>query len=104
MPKAPPSHSPSKPKAIRHNPRGTGATERQQRRAMHTGSKAWRQQRLRVLARDRFKCRKCGQFGDQVDHIHNDAHEVVTDDRLQTLCLRCHSAKTMTELNKGMRR
>jgi len=61
---------------------------------MHTGSKGWRIQRLRVLRRDMFICRACGKFGDQVDHIHDDADQHVTDDRLQTLCQPCHSRKT----------
>ena len=66
---------------------------------MHTGSKGWKLQRARVLARDEYLCRHCGAFGDQVDHIHDNAHEVVDDDQLQTLCLPCHSAKTMRQLN-----
>jgi 5-methylcytosine-specific restriction endonuclease McrA len=82
-----------------HNPRGKEATNRQRRRAMHTGSKGWKLQRARVLARDEYTCQHCGQFGDQVDHIHGDAHEHVTDDRLQVLCLKCHSRKTMGVLN-----
>lgn len=70
---------------------------RQAKRALNTGSKAWRIQRLRVLTRDLFKCSVCGMFGDQVDHIHNNAHEHVSDDELQTLCRQHHSEKTAIE-------
>lgn len=99
MPRKAPTHNPSKPRTPKHNPRGKDATNRQRRRAMHTGSKGWKLQRARVLARDEYTCQHCGQFGDQVDHKHDNAHEVTTDDELQTLCLRCHSAKTMKALN-----
>lgn len=77
----------------------TAPSNRQERRALHTGSKAWRAQRMRVLIRDRYTCQAlaCGQWGDQVDHIHGNASEMVSDDQLQTLCLRCHSAKTAKE-------
>lgn len=69
---------------------------------MHTGSKAWRLLRLAVLQRDGYTCRTCKQFGDQVDHIDGDSHNNEPSN-LQCLCLRCHSAKTMTELNEAMR-
>ena len=103
MPKAPAKHQPLRVKAARHNPRGQGATERQRKRAMHTGRKGWRLQRLRVLQRDSFTCAECGKYGDQVDHIHGNAHEIVGDEQLQTLCLTHHSAKTMREVNKANR-
>lgn len=70
---------------------------RQARRALHTASKEWRQQRLRVLARDLYTCKACGRYGDHVDHIRSNAHEHVADDALQTLCLPCHSRKTAVE-------
>lgn len=103
MPKAAKIHRPHVTRAPKHNPRGKDATNRQRKRAHHTGSKAWRQQRARVLIRDLFVCKACGHYGDQVDHIHNNALQDVTDDQLQTLCLPCHSSKTMTETN-GARR
>lgn len=99
MPRKAPVHRPYKPKTPMHNARGRDATDRQRRRAMHTGSKGWKLQRARVLARDEYTCRQCGRFGDQVDHINSNAHVLVTDDELQTLCLICHSAKTMREMN-----
>lgn len=75
---------------------------RQRRRAMHTGSKGWRLLRLQVLVRDSYLCRSCRQFGDQVDHMDGDSHNNVPSN-LQVLCLRCHSAKTMGEMNEANR-
>lgn len=69
---------------------------RQTRRGLHTGSKAWRIIRGLVLDRDRYKCKACGKFGDQVDHIDNDSHNNDIGN-LQTLCLACHSSKTSAE-------
>lgn len=74
-----------------------GAPSRQAGRALHTGSKAWRIQRVRVLVRDRYTCQVCGQFGNHVDHKHGNADEIVGDEQLQTLCQQCHSAKTAKE-------
>jgi len=71
--------------------------DRQTTRALHTGSKAWQLQRARVLLRDRYCCRTCGRFGDQVDHINGDASQHVEDDALQTLCRKHHSEKTARE-------
>lgn len=103
MPRAPRIHRPYVAKCPKYNSRGKSATNRQRRRALHTGSKAWKQQRARVLIRDLFVCQACGHYGDQVDHIKGNAHEDVSDDELQTLCLPCHSSKTMTEQNEARR-
>lgn len=103
MPHKAPTHRPHRTTAPKFNARGEGPTERQRRRAMHTGSKGWRMQRERVLLRDRYTCQHCGCYGDQVDHIHGDAEQVVTDDRLQVLCLGCHSQKTAREQNEQRR-
>jgi 5-methylcytosine-specific restriction endonuclease McrA len=98
MPYAPPQHNPRKGKAPRH----LVVKNRQQTRAMHTGSKAWRALRLQVLVDEAYTCRKCGGFGDQVDHDDgDDSNNARTN--LQCLCLRCHSAKTMTAVNKARR-
>ena len=100
MPKAFSHHTSARTGAKRHNPRGQGPTERQKRRAMHTGSKAWRQIREQVLIRDNYTCAECGRYGDQVDHIDGDSHNNPADgSNWQTLCLRDHSAKTMRESN-----
>jgi len=98
MPKAPPIHKPKRAKAPRHMEPGN----RQRRRAMHTGSKAWKILRLQVLARDRYICADCGQFGDQVDHVDGDSHNN-DPDNLKTRCIRCHSSKTRREQNEATR-
>lgn len=92
MPTKAPTHKPRPVKAKTH-----GRQDRQQRRALHTGSRTWRLQRERVLVRDLYTCKHCGRYGDQVDHIHGDADRHVDDEALQTLCLPCHSRKTATE-------
>ena len=95
MPTAFKGHSPYRAKAQKH---AKPAESRQTRRAMHTGSKAWRALRESILIRDSYQCAKCGKFGDQVDHKDGDSHN--NDPRnLQVLCLRDHSAKTMREMN-----
>lgn len=101
MPYAPPIHRPWKQgKAPRH----MVVKNRQQTRAMHTGSKAWQAIRQQVLIRDSYTCAECGQYGDQVDHIDGDSHNNPTDgSNWQTLCHSHHSAKTMRELNKARR-
>ena len=98
MPKAPPIHKPRTAKAPRHMQTGN----RQRRRAMHTGSKAWQQLRLVILQRDNYLCTDCGRFGDQVDHDDGDSHNN-DPDNLKTRCLRCHSSKTRKEQNAAAR-
>ena len=61
-----------------------------------TGStQAWRKIRQQALERDHHTCQNCGDEGNQVDHIVERRHGG-TDDlhNLQTLCVRCHQAKT----------
>lgn len=70
--------------------------DRQGRRDLNTGSKAWRSIRIGILQRDRYTCRDCGRFGGHVDHIDGD-NANHSADNLQTLCLPCHSRKTATE-------
>lgn len=92
---------PSLPPVHRHKPTGaprhTRDGERQAKRYYHTAHTQWLAQRQRVLIRDAYQCRDCGQWGNHVDHIDNNAHEDVTDDRLQTLCIVCHGRKTRSE-------
>lgn len=96
MPRSAPTHKPQRAAVPRHNAQGTGPRERQQRRAMHTGSKAWRQLREQILQRDACTCAACGGYGDQVDHVDGDSHN--NDMRnLQTLCIVCHGRKTREE-------
>lgn len=94
MPNRPPVHKAYRVKVPQHNARGNEATNRQTRRALHTGSKAWRLQRQRVLIRDLFTCQACKGYGDQVDHMNGNAEVMVGDEELQTLCGPCHSRAT----------
>lgn len=65
-------------------------------------SKRWKAVRLQVKRRDGWRCVQCGARDRlEVDHIqpvrtHPDlAYEL---DNLQTLCCRCHAAKTRLEV------
>jgi len=98
MPDAPPSYVP------RHKRNGnttgrvhhaTGTTRSST--ALGYGY-AWERLRLFVLQDEHYICRKCGQFGNQCDHIVP-KRLGGTDDRsnLQCLCIRCHSIKTTGE-------
>lgn len=71
---------------------------RQGKRELHTGSKAWRLIRERILLRDGYTCqaKACGRYGNQVDHISGDDSDS-RDSNLQTLCKKCHSSKTARE-------
>ena len=96
----PPTHRPAIISAPKHNPRGKEARNRQRRRALNTGSKAWRSIRQDVLIRDCYTCAVCGSYGDQVDHMDGDSHNN-DEANLQTLCTSDHSAKTRREQNEA---
>ena len=93
MPMAPPKHQ--RPAIGKRHGQRT-PVERQASRALHTGSKAWRILRRRILVRDRYTCADCGLFGDQVDHINGDSHDN-SESNLACRCASCHSAKTARE-------
>ena len=67
-----------------------------------TSSKRWRGLRHLALQRDGFRCRKCGAVGRlEVDHIKPErTHPELrwSLENLQSLCRRCHSAKTAKEI------
>lgn len=69
---------------------------RQTKRGLHTASPAWRAIRRDILQRDRCTCRHCGQYGNQVDHVNGDSHDQ-RPENLQTLCVQCHSRKTLAD-------
>lgn len=96
MPARAPTHRPAQTNARRHTPE---EQDRQARRALNTGSTRWRRLRAQVLARDLYQCRRCGQHGNQVDHVDGDASRNDLDN-LQVLCASCHSRKTAIE-NSG---
>lgn len=76
---------------------------RQARRALNTGSRAWAKIRAEVLTRDEYVCKHCGQYGNHVDHIDNNSHNNALSN-LQTLCVSCHSVKTAQEQAGGISR
>lgn len=57
--------------------------------------KDWPSRRRRVLARDGYRCRKCGGHASEVDHIIPDDDHSLPN--LQSLCTPCHKAKTSAE-------
>lgn len=73
------------------------ATERQQRRFLHTGSKRWRAIREQVLAGEPL-CRDCKRMGRitpaiEVDHVSGDTADN-RPENLAPLCKSCHSHRT----------
>lgn len=99
MPTLPPKHSRPRAKAERHGQ----VKDRQANRALNTSSREWRYIRACVLLEERYTCRACGKFGDQVDHIDGKAQhrDDYRRENLQTLCHRCHSAKTIRGINEA---
>lgn len=98
MPVRAPVHRAAAPMTRRHQPQ----YQRQAKRALHTGSKAWRTLRALVLAEDPLcqECRKQSPMritpATDVDHIDGDATNNARSN-LQGLCRPCHSAKTAAE-------
>jgi len=93
MPRRAPQHRAYVPAARTHAPK---QESRQKRRALHTGSKAWRTLRAVVLADELYLCRQCGRYGDHVDHIDGDAANNARGN-LAVLCRACHATKTAKE-------
>lgn len=95
MPARAPQHRPYAPSIKQHKSDKPQAS-RQKKRALHTGSKAWRLLRAQVLVEELYLCRQCGKSGDHVDHINGDA----TDNsrgNLAVMCRSCHAIKTARE-------
>jgi 5-methylcytosine-specific restriction endonuclease McrA len=63
--------------------------------------KRWKIKRLKILKRDRFRCKVCGYFGKKVD-VHHLKYQgepwEVEDKYLITLCRYCHRIVHMPEL------
>lgn len=80
---------------------GVSQQNRQKRRGLHTYSPEWLRLRETVLQRDAYTCASCAGYGNHVDHINNNSHDN-RECNLQTLCQRCHSAKTAAEQSGGV--
>lgn len=55
-------------------------------------SSEWKEKRLLVLKRDKFKCQSCGGIG---QHIHHLSYETVFNEDINdlvTLCINCHKS------------
>src|SRR5690554_4878665 len=113
MPRKAPKHTPNKKRAkVYRTPEERKQTaDRQKRRALHTGSKTWRQMRAAVLM-DEPLCRYCKQRkppkltpATEVDHADGDTWNNDLDN-LVPACKPCHARKTAREDggfgNRGM--
>ena len=60
----------------------------------------WEQTRRRILDRDGWRCRSCGRYGHECDHIIPlmNGGAVLRESNLQTLCSACHVKKTRGEM------
>lgn len=107
MPRAPSRCSPTCPKPIikygkceDHQPEKK-AWAGSNRDSAFRQSAEWQRQRRRVLHRDKYSCQLCGASDSRhVDHIipqYYTGREQVTDEELQTLCEKCHAAKSSFE-------
>ena len=63
----------------------------------------WSKVRLAVLDRDSWCCQKCGNYGNEADHIKRiiDGGPVWEMGNIQTLCRDCHIAKSADEKRGG---
>jgi hypothetical protein len=99
---------PKAPATYQRIPRAEQESRWASRQAARRGAyqtPGWKWRRKQVLQRDRWRCRICGRPVDkyaQVDHVVPaiEPDDVNCDtDKLQTLCLECHSRKTRLEMN-----
>jgi 5-methylcytosine-specific restriction enzyme A len=70
--------------------------------AVVTSRKRWKAVRWKALQRDGFKCVKCGARGRlEVDHVlpvRTHPHLAYELGNTQSLCVSCHSKKTIQEI------
>ena len=98
-------HAPAPYRPPGRRPDQRSAHKLKQREQYHTT--AWRRLRAWVLERDLHLCQHCGSpvgASGHVDHIRpvRTADEVICDEsNLQTLCEKCHNAKTAKEMHGG---
>ena len=69
------------------------------RKGERPSRRRWAKVRLAVLDRDSWCCQKCGNYGNEADHIKRleDGGAVYDESNLQTLCRGCHITKTGDE-------
>ncbi len=67
-------------------------------------ARRWTHLRRAILERDGWRCRECGAYGNEVDHIRplHKGGDPWDSDNLQTLCRSCHIAKTARENRRPM--
>lgn len=106
MPRAPMRCSPSCPNPVTfkgkcndHQPVRIPWENKREREFLKSAE--WERQRRRVLFRDDYICQLCGAHDARhVDHIiptWYTKQEQVRDEELQTLCAKCHAAKSSFE-------
>ena len=67
----------------------------------HVGNTKWAKIRKQVLDAENWKCRLCGTYANEVDHIepiYKGGSEYETEN-LQAICRGCHIQKTKQERN-----
>ena len=59
----------------------------------------WARVRAAVLERDNWRCRACGGYGDECDHVTplHKGGAAYDEGNLQCLCRTCHIAKTAAD-------
>ena len=62
-------------------------------------SRQWKRLRLAILDRANWRCRTCGGYANEVDHIQplHQGGSPWAESNLQCVCLGCHIAKTRAE-------
>lgn len=106
MPRAPSRCSPTCPKPIfkygkckDHQPERVPWESKRERSFLKSAE--WERQRRRIIHRDKGFCQLCGASNARsVDHIIPTWYtqkEQVTDEELQLLCEKCHTAKSSFE-------
>ena len=72
------------------------------RRGSRPDRKRWRKARFLALTREAWTCRRCGRWGNIVDHIRPlfEDGEPYAPDNLQVLCKSCHLDKCRLEQTK----
>ena len=77
---------------------------RRQSRGAHRIRRGWKwaKKAFEIRERDDYKCQRCGDWGNEVDHIVplRAGGAMWRDDNLQVLCTPCHVEKSRFEYGK----